>query len=173
MKILAFGASSSRNSINQKLAKYTAQQFADADINLFSLHTLDLPIYGIEQEGKNGIPSEIGVFVTQLEQADLIIISFAEHNGSYTTAFKNLFDWTSRFKLKFLEGKKVLVLSTAPGPRGGASVLNQAMNRLPIHGAEIVGSFTLPNFNESFAETDGILDTTKKEELIGIIKNIV
>ena len=34
MKVLAFGTSNSRNSINQKLARYAATQIDDADVTL-------------------------------------------------------------------------------------------------------------------------------------------
>ena len=50
---------------------------------------------------------------------DLLIISFAEHNSTYTTAFKNIFDWISRIKdRKHFGEKPVFVLATAPGPGG-------------------------------------------------------
>ena len=53
------------------------------------------------------------------------------------------------------EGKKLILLSTAPGKRGGRTVLNAAINRFPKHGGEIIGTMTLPNFKENFNPETG------------------
>lgn len=156
MKIIAFGASYSSNSINKRLATYAAAQFPDADTEVLDLTDYRLPLYTADVEAAIGHPEEIGAFLSKLGAADLIIISLAEHNGSYSTAFKNLFDWASRVKAKLFEDKKLLLLATAPGPRGGQSVLRAATERFPIHGAEIVGTFSLPNFHDNFSEETGI-----------------
>jgi len=103
---------------------------------------------------------------------DFIIISVSEHNGSYTTAFKNLFDWASRYKVKMFENKPLLLLSTAPGPRGGISALEAAEKRFPIHGAEILGTFTLPKFGENFSETEGITDENLRRQFDETINSV-
>jgi NAD(P)H-dependent FMN reductase len=53
------------------------------------------------------------------------------------------------------EGKKLILLSTAPGKRGGRTVLNAAIERFPRHGGEIIGTMTLPNFKENFDPETG------------------
>jgi chromate reductase, NAD(P)H dehydrogenase (quinone) len=80
----------------------------------------------------------------------LIIISFAEYNGSYTAAFKNIFDWISRINNKTFQNKKMILMATSPGGRGGKTVLENALNRFPHHGADIVGNFHLPSFQQNF-----------------------
>ena len=49
MNVLAFGTSNSRNSINQKLARYSAAQIANtidsANVTLLDIHDLEMPIY--------------------------------------------------------------------------------------------------------------------------------
>ena len=164
MKIIAFGASYSKDSINKKFAAYAASHFEEAQTEVLDLTNYRLPIFTTDVEVALGHPEEVIQFLNKIERADLVIISLAEHNGSYAAAFKNLFDWTSRVKLKMFEGKKVLLLATAPGARGGIAVLEAAQQRFPIHGAEIVGAFSLPNFYDNFSEESGILQQELKEK---------
>lgn len=169
MKLIAFGASYSNDSINQKFATYAAKQFAGADIEILDLRNYWLPLYTTDVETEIGHPEEVTHFLAKLEQADLIVISLAEYNGSYATAFKNLFDWASRVKMNFFEGKELLLLSTSPGPRGGLTVLQTAKERFPFHGATIAGTFSLPNFYDNFSEETGILN----EEVKGKFNDVI
>ena len=55
-KILAFGASNSQNSINKKLASYTANLFENATVEVLDLNDFEMPIYSIDREKKDGLP---------------------------------------------------------------------------------------------------------------------
>ncbi len=170
MKLVAFGASYSKNSINKRLAIYAASFFRSTQTEILDLNHYQLPLFTIDTEQEIGQPQAAKDFVAKLDEADLLIISLSEHNGTYTTAFKNLFDWASRFKLKMFEGKKILLLSTAPGPRGGLSALEAAKARFPKHGAEIIGTFSLPSFQDNFSEEDGIINEILNQEFNQIIR---
>lgn len=158
MKLLAFGASSSRHSINKKLATYAANFLPYQELKVIDLNDFEMPLYSIDKEKEIGIPQEAKEFIAALEWSDIIIISISEHNGTYTAAFKNIFDWSSRHKLKMFEGKKIYLLSTSMGARGGQTALEIAMERFPRHGGEIIGSFSLPSFRDNFDEILGITE---------------
>ncbi|GAK94333.1 hypothetical protein JCM19298_1461 [Nonlabens ulvanivorans] len=96
MKITAFAGSNSKASINKRLVTYTASLFNQPDTTVLDLNDFDIPLYGIDTELENGIPNDVLKFSNVLKESDLLIISLAEHNGAYATAFKNLFDWLSR-----------------------------------------------------------------------------
>ena len=170
-KIIAFGASNSQNSINKKLAEYTANQFNNVEIEVLDLNDFEMPIYSIDREKLNGLPDLAHTFFNKLGSADLLIISFAEYNGAYTSAFKNIFDWSSRVNSKTFQEKATFLMATATGPRGGATVLEIAKNRFPHQGANVVGTFILPSFNTNFQENE-IVNEDLKNELLEIIKNI-
>jgi chromate reductase, NAD(P)H dehydrogenase (quinone) len=170
-KIIAFGASNSTTSINKKLAVYTAQLFNDAEVETLDLNDYEMPIYSIEREKRDGIHALAIDFYNQLESADLIIISFAEYNGTYTTAFKNIFDWISRINNKTFQNKKMILMATSPGGRGGKTVLENALTRFPHHGAEIVGSFHLPSFHQNFVDGK-IINLELKDDLMHLIDSI-
>ncbi len=163
-KILAFGASISRNSINSQLAAFTASQFDNAEVEILDLIDYEMPIYSEDREKVIGVPEPAKRFYEKLGSADLVIISFAEHNGAYSTAFKNVFDWTSRIGFKTFQDKPMLLLATSTGPRGGRTVLDIATHRFPYQGAQIKATFSLPNFADNFDAEKGILSPELKAE---------
>jgi chromate reductase len=171
-KIIAFGASSSSTSINKKLATYAASLFENCLVEILDLNDYELPIYSTDKEQKDGIPQLAHDFYNKLGTADLIIISFAEHNGAYSAAFKNIFDWISRINGKTFQEKPMLLLATSPGIRGGSSVLEIANKRFPFQGGIVKGSFSLPSFNDNFDDKDGIKNPELKKQLLEIIHSI-
>lgn len=171
-KIIAFGASSSKHSINKQLANYAAHQFENVVVELLDLNEYEMPIFSVDKQKENGIPQLAHDFFAKLGSADLILISFAEHNGAYSSAFKNILDWTSRIDSNTFQGKPMFLLATSPGPRGGSTVLEIAKNRFPFQGGNVKGSFSLPNFNENFDVEKGITNMTLKNQLNEIIDSI-
>lgn len=157
-KILAFGASNSSTSINRKLAIYAANQVADAEITILDLNDFEMPIYGIDKEKASGIPELAHQFKTHIKNSDGIIISFAEHNGAYSTAFKNIFDWISRIEKDVWADKPMFLLATSPGGRGGQTVLELAVNKFKFMNQNTIVSFSLPFFGQNFSEEEGIID---------------
>jgi NAD(P)H-dependent FMN reductase len=156
-KILAFGASNSTKSINKQLATYASRLFKNADVELLDLNDYEMPIYSMDREEKGGIPQLAHDFYDKIGNADFILISFAEHNGAYSTAFKNILDWMSRISGKTFQEKPMLLLATSPGVRGGSSVLEIANKRFPFQGGIVKGSFSLPSFNDNFDAEKGII----------------
>lgn len=171
-KIIAFGASNSQHSINKQLATYTANLFKNALVEILDLNDYEMPLYSIDYEKQHGFPQLAHDFFAKLGEPDLLIISFAEHNGAYSTAFKNIFDWTSRINGKVFQGTKMLLMATSPGVRGGISALEIAKDRFPRQDAKVVGSFSLPSFNDNFDPEKGITNEDLKSDLLKIIDSI-
>lgn len=163
-KIIAFAGSNSKNSINKKLAAYTAYLVENVTVEVLDLNDFQVPIYGIDLEEEVGIPENAQKLNDLLVSADGIILSLAEHNGSYTAAFKNIFDWMSRIDKEVFKSKPMLLMSTSPGARGGISVLETAKTRFPYMGALIVAEFSLPSFFDNFKEGT-IVDEVLLEQL--------
>lgn len=169
-KILTFGASSSRKSINKQLAIYASRLFKKAEAEVLDLNDYEMPIYSIDKEKEDGIPQLAHDFYKKIGNSDLILISFAEHNGAYSTAFKNILDWMSRINGKTFQEKPMLLLATSPGARGGNSVLEIANKRFPFQGGVVKGSFSLPSFNDNFDSEKGEISN---QELDAELKKIV
>lgn len=157
MHIVAFWGSTSSTSINKKLVLHTLRYFPDAKVTLLDLSNYEMPIFSVNSE-KGGYPEAAYQFHREFKQADLILCSMAEHNRSYTAAFKNILDWCSRVDMNIFKNKPMFLMSTSPGGYGGGNVMNAASGFFPKCGAEVIQTFSLPSFNVKFSETDGILD---------------
>ncbi|MEM9312135.1 MAG: NAD(P)H-dependent oxidoreductase, partial [Pseudomonadota bacterium] len=157
MHLLAFAASNSSKSINRQLVTYAASLVEGAEIDALDIHDFEMPLYRADREQEGGIPEEAQNFLARVSAADAIIISFAEHNGSYTASFKNLFDWCSRLGRDVWQSKPMALLATSPGGRGGKSVLEFAAGAAPRFGGEVVGTLAVPSFGESFDTEAGKL----------------
>ena len=170
-KIVAFGASSSKKSINKILANFAAKQIEDAEVNLLDLNDFEMPIYSVDYENEFGIPKQAYKFKNTLSSADGIIISFAEHNGAYTAAFKNIFDWISRVEKIVWFNKPMFLLATSDGARGAITVLKVAHDRISKGGQLYIPSYSLPNFSQNFDDKLGIIDENLKIEFNSLIKS--
>ena len=150
MKIIAFGASPSKNSINKKLATYAASLFENAEVEVLDLNDFQMPIFSVDIEVTIGQHPLAKAFLDKIAGADILVVSMAENNANYSAAFKNVFDWCSRIGAKVFQDKPMLLMATSPGVRGGASVLEIAKNAFPRYGAIIKATFSLPSFNDNF-----------------------
>jgi len=168
MKILAIAGSNSDTSINKQLVTYAASLFENAEVEVVDMNDFEMPIYKHQREVESGVPQQAKDFAAKIDHADVLLISLSEHNGTYTTAFKNVFDWTSRIKERAVWNEVPMILmATAPGARGGLGVLEAAEKRFPLHGGNIVDTFTLPFFNDNFdKEAQKISNHEKVIELI-------
>ncbi len=171
-KILAFGGSSSRHSINKKLAVYAAGLFSDATVEVIDLNDFELPVFSVDKEAN--MPELVFKFAQKIDECDLIVLSLAEHNGNYSAAFKNIFDWTSRIpERKVFADKKIFLMATSPGARGGSSVLEIATKRFPFNGGVVVSSFSLPNFHQNFKDGVGITNPDLDKQLKDLVQKVL
>lgn len=150
MKVVAFAASSSSKSINKELASYAARLTGVDQTEVLDLRDYELPLFSIDKEEELGKPDLARQFLEKIGSADRLIISFAEHNGNYSVAYKNLFDWCTRTNPKVYQNKPTLVLATSPGGRGGKTVLGIAEASLPRFDCDIRATLSVPSFSENF-----------------------
>ena len=171
--ILVFGASSSINSINKKFANYSSKQIPNSRTNLLDLNDFEMPIFSIDKQSATGIPKEALDFKKHISKSDAIIISFAEHNGSYASAFKNILDWVSRIERIVWCGKPMLLLSASDGERGAKLVLETAFNRIKRENTETLFKFSLKNFHSTFDLEKGILDAQLNKAFRSVLADFI
>lgn len=169
MKILAFGASTSSTSINSKLANHAANLVSGAEVTELDLREYNLPLFSEDEEKENGVPADAQKFLDAIRSHDAVVVSLAEHNGSYAAAFKNLYDWASRIEYEVWSNKSMLLMATSPGGRGGVTVLEAAKATFPRMGADLKATFSLPSFYDNFGE-QGIKDAALADELSNAVK---
>ena len=177
MKLVVFGASNSKKSKNRRFANWAASQ-TGLDYELLDLNDYEMTVFSVDKEAESGIPQLAHDFRNKLKEANGIIISFAEYNGAYTSAFKNIFDWFSRIGNPRWLDKPMLLLSTSPGKRGAATALDVAVRTFPHQGGKVVDHFSLPSFNENFDDEKGIVNqellnefSPKLEKFVGEVQS--
>ncbi|WP_109829613.1 NADPH-dependent FMN reductase [Reichenbachiella versicolor] len=168
-KVLAFGASNSKKSINQRLAVWAANQLNEVEVITLDLNDFEMPIFSIDKELEQGIPKLVHDFKAIIREVDGLVISFAEHNGSFSAAYKNVTDWASRVEKSMWLDKPVFLMATSPGPRGGMSVLEHAKSIFPFRGATVTSSYSLPSFEKNF--NNEITNPEEKEKFKTAFEN--
>jgi len=153
-KILAFAGSNSSTSMNHAFVSFAASRVAAHDVKVIKLTDYPLEMFGEDIEKERGYSVELRMLLQEIKDADGLMISVNEHNGGPSAFFKNVMDWLSRIEYKYLEGKKVLLMSTSDGKRGAAAALEYVKNRIPRHNGEVVESFSFPGFKENFSKTE-------------------
>lgn len=161
--ILATAGSNSSTSINFSLIRYTASILGEHPVDVLELAGHTIPMYSEDLEKTSGIPKEISDLKSRIQGAGALILSVNEHNGNPSAFFKNILDWLSRDERKFLQGIPVLLMSASGGKRGGSSSRNVVEQMLTRFGAEVVSTFSLHSYYESFDPVKGITD--REQEL--------
>lgn len=160
-KILAFAGSNSSVSINQQLLNHVLGRIQGHEIKEIKLTDYPLPIYSHDIEKNEGFPINATIIKNLIAESDALVIAVNEHNAGPSAFFKNIIDWLSRVNRSFLEGKKILLISTSPGKRGAASSLEYTKNIFGRFGGEVIESFSIPSFKDNFQDgklTNEVLD---------------
>ncbi len=155
MKILTFTASNSRKSINRSLIDFAISRLQEgiaenAEFEVLGPNDFEMPIYSIDRERDGGIPELTQTFFTKIGEADAILVSFAEHNGFITSAWKNIFGWMSWIEMKLWQGKPLVMLAATPGRRAGANVLESQKTLTPHFGADLRGTLRVGKWPEAW-----------------------
>ncbi|GAA6184004.1 MULTISPECIES: NAD(P)H-dependent oxidoreductase [Alteromonadaceae] len=174
-KILTVSASNSKNSINRTLLELASSKIEGHEVAMLDIRDYPMPFFSLDREQGEGYPETAKQVRALFAEYDAFIISSPEHNGSIPAEFKNLIDWVSRLgdlqNPMFATNKPVLLLSTSPGPRGGATNIQTLAQLLPFWGADVKGSFSLGSFYEHYV--DGKLSTEKDQELTNTVTAFV
>lgn len=173
MKILAFAATSSAKSINHQLVRYVASLLENVETQILNLNDFELPLFSEDTEAELGQPALAKAFLDKIGNSDAVIISFAEHNGSYTVAYKNIFDWASRINPQVFQNKPMILLAASPGSGGAANVLATAIASAPFFAGVVKASLSVPGFYENFDIEQGrITNTEINTQLVTAINSL-
>lgn len=177
MHIFAFSGSNSSHSINKELVTYAVSLFGQTDVKIHSMKDFEMPLFGVDLEKEIGQHPLAQEFLDHISDANLLVVSLPENNGSYSAAFKNTFDWASRIMKDVFQQKPTLLMAASPGQRGGKGVLDLASSNLPRYGMDIKEIFSFPVFYENFDQQahkikNVALDLELRQK-IGNIQNLI
>lgn len=164
-RILAFSASSRRESLNRKFlaAAVGALERAGAVVTLLRPDEVVMPLYDGDLEDSEGMPANAVKLVGLLASHGALLIASPEYNAMITPMLKNTIDWCSRAEANPFEGKVAAVISASPGIHGGVRSLQLAQQLLLKLGCHVVpGQCILPHADAAF-DGEGRLTNPRAE----------
>lgn len=173
--MLVFVGSNSSKSINEQLTKSVLKEL-NINHTFLDLKTLNIPLFSEDLEREIKSPKGIELLLGEINTHEHIFIATNEHNSNLSAFFKNILDWLLRANKSFLYGKKVFILSTSNGKRGGLSANEILQNMVNRFGCQVVVSYAFTSFSENF-NTENQQITNKdflkeiEDELNIILKN--
>jgi chromate reductase, NAD(P)H dehydrogenase (quinone) len=176
-RILVFGGSLRRDSLNQKLAALAAAgaREAGAEVTLIALRDFPMPIYDQEIEDAIGKPEHAARLKALFRDHHGLIIASPEYNSSISGALKNAIDWVSREDsedepaLSALTGKTAALCSASPGALGGLRGLVHVRSILGNLGITVLPEqVTISKAYEAFREDGTLAD----EKLTARVENL-
>ena len=172
-RVIAFAGSNSSRSINKQLVTYASGLLENAEVEVLDLNDYELPLFSVDREDVMGQPELARKFYDKIGASDGVIISFAENNGNYSVAYKNLFDWASRIDHRVYQDKPMVLFATSPGVRGGKGVLEIALNSIPRYKGNIKASLSLPKFDDYFDSEQGeIVDPQIRKQVSEVVNRL-
>jgi NAD(P)H-dependent FMN reductase len=175
-RILAFAASTRRESFNRKLIRVAAQgaREAGAEVTLLELGEYPVPIYNGDDEKEKGLPPVVRKLEELFRSHNGYLVSSPEYNGGMPGLLKNTLDWLTRPGIDgapfgMFTDKPVAIMAASPGRFGGARMLpllRQYLGHLQM--LVLPQLYGLAKAGEAF-DDDGRLKDSKIE---GIVKGL-
>lgn len=165
-KILAFSGSLRRESHNKRVVQVAAEgaRQAGAEVTIFDLKDLPLPLYDDDLIGEKGFDSNAAEFQRILLAHDGLLISTPEYNGSITGALKNAIDWASRANGEtkmgaVFTGKVAGIMAASPGGFGGIQCLGHLRSILSVLGVLVLPEqFAVGGVHDAFDDKNSLKD---------------
>lgn len=168
MKILFFAGSLRKESLNRKYLKVAANilgKVPDVSTEVIDLLDFPLPVYNQDIQDK-GFPKEAADFIQKIAEADAVVISTPEYNGSISSVLKNWIDWSSRGPTNPWKDKHVFLMGASPGALGAIRGLWHSRNPLQVLGAHVYPEMSgLPKAHEAFEISGELKEKANHERL--------
>ena len=180
-RLLAFAGSTRTDSFNKKLIRVAARlaEEAGAEVTVFDLRDLDLPLYDGDLESNHGLPEGAQRMKAVMKEHDAFLIASPEYNSSISGALKNAIDWASRptgdeVRLECFTGKIAGLLAASPGALGGLRGL--------VHLRAILGNINvlvvpeqhaIPKASEVFDDDGSLADENHLKSVAAVAQRVV
>ena len=173
VRVLIFGASLRRGSLNDRLASLAASVAEEKGGTVDRTHMADFdcPSYDQDVEQEEGVPVGAQRFRECLVKADAFIVSSPEYNASMPGVLKNAIDWASRFRPQPFNGRQGLLLSASPSMAGGNRGLWALRVPLEHLGARLYPDmFSLSQAHEALGADGRITNATLQQRFEATIE---
>jgi chromate reductase, NAD(P)H dehydrogenase (quinone) len=156
MRVLGVSGSLRADAYNTLLLQEAATALpAGVELELLDPTVIaELPLYDQDLDVEGDVPVSVQRLREAWAEADAILFSTPEYNGSVPGGLKNAVDWASRPRLEAaLTNKTVSVIGTSTGQFGAIWAQNDLRRILGIAGARVIGEgLAVPRAQDGFAE---------------------
>jgi chromate reductase, NAD(P)H dehydrogenase (quinone) len=169
MKVLAISGSLRRDSYNTILLG-AAAEVAPEGVELELYDGLkDVPPYD-EDDDTDIAPAAVARFREALAEADAVLFSTPEYNGSIPGQLKNALDWASRpFATNVLRNKPVSVVGASTGGFGAVWAQADLRRVLKTIGARVIGDEVPVPAVHTRTDAAGRLADAETEERLRVV----
>jgi len=164
VKIIAISGSVREKSYNTALLNAIKKVSSDnIDITLFN-EIKHIPIFDPALD-ENQFPDEINQLISQLRNADAVIISTPEYAHGLTGVIKNLLDWLVPSDALVL--KPIMVTSVSTSGLGGLRAHHALVSTLIAMNTQVVveSNMCVPNARIKFDESLNLIDDLTKKRI--------
>jgi chromate reductase len=176
MKLLIFAGSLRKDSCNKKFAREALRLAKElgAEGEFLDLKEYPMPVYDGDIEASTGIPETVKSLGKKIAEADALVISTPEYNGSIPGILKNVIDWLSRDKPVSLEGKHLLLIAASPGALGGVRSLWHSRQPFEVLNVHVYpGMLGLPDAYNAFDEQGRLKDAKTVQRLKNLLDQYI
>jgi NAD(P)H-dependent FMN reductase len=166
VRVLVFGASLRRASLNARLASLAATVVEEQGgvPDRATMEEFECPSYDNDVERAEGLPANAMRMRERLEAADAYIIASPEYNASMPGCLKNAIDWVSRVRPQPFNGRQGMLVSASPSMAGGNRGLWSLRVPLEHLGSRVYPDmFSLAQAHEAFDPSGRIANPTLQE----------
>lgn len=176
MKILMFAGSLRKESLNKKLLAEIARLpvMKDHEIRIVDLQKSDWPIYDGDVEESSGVPAAARELSKEIADADALIVSSPEYNGSIASSLKTAIDWVSRIKPIAFNAKPMLLFAASPGPLGGTRGLWHTRVPFEVMGTRLYPEmYGLQKAADAFDAEGRLKDEKVRQTVAGLVEKFL
>jgi len=167
VRLLAFCASTRKDSFNRKLFPIVVSGARDAgaEVTVVDLDDYPMPIYNGDDEAATGMPESAVALLDILSTHQGLLVVTPEYNGFFPPLLKNTLDWMSRpdpsgqSGLRHFQGKVAAISSASPSGFGGVRSLMATRQYFTILGLTVIpDQVTVSQAHKAFSENGELAD---------------
>jgi chromate reductase len=136
LKVVGINGSLRQASWNRKLLHLALSSLDNMGVETSEFDLNGVPMYSRDLEDM-GMPESVIALRKSVEEADAVIVTTPEYNGTFSAAIKNCIEWLSR-NPNLMDGKLFSIMTSSPGRLGAAKTHMPLSYALESEGALVM-----------------------------------